>query len=59
MWKIGNRFDHKIFIVDSLYYYVLTIIFVALESVEKYDSYVLLVVVYRKSLIRLRIYFSC
>ena len=35
---ICNRFGHEIFIVDSLDYYVLTVIFVALEYVEKYGS---------------------
>ena len=35
---MGNRFVHEIFIVGSLYYYVLTVIFIALEYVEKYGS---------------------
>ena len=59
MWQIGNSFAHEIFTVGSRYYYVLAVIFVALEYVEKYGSKVLLVVIYRKSLIRVRIYFSC
>ena len=36
--KLVIAFDHEIFIVDSLYYDVLIVIFVALESAEKYDS---------------------
>ena len=35
---MGNSFVYEIFIVGSLYYYVLTIIFVALEYIEKYGS---------------------
>ena len=31
LWQIGDNFSHEIFIVASLYYYVLTVIFVALE----------------------------
>ena len=46
MWPIGNSFVHEIFTVGSLDYYVLAVIFIALEYVEKYDGKVLLVVVY-------------
>ena len=35
---MGNSFFYEIFIVGSLYYYVLIVIFVALEYVEKYGS---------------------
>ena len=38
LWQMGNSFVHEIFIVGSLYYYVLIVIFVALEYVEKYGS---------------------
>ena len=31
LWQIHDRFSHEIFIVGSLNYYVLTVIFVALE----------------------------
>ena len=36
--RMGNSFFYEIFIVGSLYYYVLIVIFVALEYVERYGS---------------------
>ena len=35
---MSNSFVHEIFTVDSLYYYVLTVIFIALEQVDKQGS---------------------
>ena len=35
---MGNSFVYEIFTEGSLYYYVLTVVFVALEYVKKYGS---------------------